>query len=84
MKIFITLLLVCLALSYDSKLAQKLIYASAAAYASDSEINKWNCTYCQFYPLTKVVLLLFRLAPSPTLSSIFMATQAFQWKTMPS
>ena len=56
MKLLIIFLLTSCLFAYDAQLAKKLVYASAAAYASDSEITNWTCQYCKLYPITKVVL----------------------------
>lgn len=33
--------------SYKPALGQKLVFASAVAYCSEIEINKWSCEYCK-------------------------------------
>ena len=50
-RIVIGLFFVTISLSgYDSKLALKMMYMSAASYESISSINAWKCANCK-YPL---------------------------------
>ena len=85
MKYIILLLFIfSISTSYQPSLALKLAWASGAAYASDKDISNWNCsTYCNKYPLTKVIFILFRQAHSLIQYWTSMGSLAIQKQTMP-